>query len=189
MSRVEEETVVNAMFQDAPKAEMIADGEVVVGKAVAEEGEPFVLQVQDLSYTPPQRWVKDVFEKVRTTMTERRLTWMLPSVKEYNSQNLHDTPLRKINFSARGGELTAIIGSQNERAELVQLMAGRMNSGEFDGDIMLSGPNINRSSYYYDNMAFVQRVSHLNSVLLYFFSRSNMFGLLETSIHSRYYLL
>lgn len=160
MSNVEGEAVVNAIYADAPKAEIVSDDEVhVVGKLVADAGEPLVLQVQDLSFTPPKRLVKGTLEYLRTAFTEYKLTWLVPAIKAFNSQNFHDTPLRKINFSARGGELTAIIGSNNERMELINLLAGRMNSGEFDGDVMLSGPNITKSSYYYDNMAFVQRVS------------------------------
>lgn len=156
-----DDMVVNAIYHDDLKADMVAeDATIVQGKVMTQDAEKWILHVQDLSYKPPRRLVKGTFEYLRTTMTKYQLSWLIPpAIKQINSQGFQDTPLRRINFSAKGGELTAIIGSNNERRELINLLTGRMSDGEFDGDILLTGPNINKASYYYDNIAFVQRVS------------------------------
>lgn len=152
MSNNEEgEAVVNALYKDAPATPGAIEAEAAP--------EQCVFQVSDLSYTPPKRLGRYLLDTFRRKLTEYNMNWVAPSLRAINSNNFHDVPLRRVNFSAVGGELTAIIGGSSDRHELINLLSGRMNSGEFDGQVLLSGPGITKGSYYYDKMAFVQRVS------------------------------
>ncbi len=158
----EDTVVVNALYnQETSKGAAIGDNALeVVGKVMVEDAKNLVLHVQELSYSPPQRIVKQTLDIIRRKMIDFRVTFLIPSLKEITSSNVLDAALKRVNFVAKGGELTLLLGGANERASLIHLLVGGMNSGEFDGDIRLTGPTISNASYYYDNMAFVQRVSN-----------------------------
>jgi hypothetical protein len=169
MENIEDETV-NVLHTAAAVAEESAPDfdqkEVVVDDSAAttnnaNNDEKFVLQLKDLSFTPSKQLVRHAVEYGRNMLTEYKLNWLFPALKRIGTTELQDAPLHRINCSVVSGELTAIIGSNRERQELINLMVGRMNTGEFDGDILLSGPGITNNSYFYDKMAFVQRVSNV----------------------------
>lgn len=77
---------------------------------------------------------------------------------------LMGAPLRNVSFKANSGELTAIIGDEMERREIIELMTGRKKSGSYDGSISLCGGGIDGQSYYYENTAFVQKVRSVTTV-------------------------
>eukprot|EP01039_Chlorochromonas_danica_P008620 gene8620-9499_t len=83
--------------------------------------------------------------------------WILPSLKDVNMDAHSDVPLHRVHFYAKSGEVTAVLGKQFERHQLMTLLGGRKRHGKFDGDILLSGPGLTEQSYYYDHMAYVQR--------------------------------
>eukprot|EP01032_Pedospumella_encystans_P023094 gene23094-26150_t len=66
-------------------------------------------------------------------------------------------PLRNISFRAFSGELTAILGDETERGEIIELLTGRKKNGSYDGSISLCGGDIKQGSYYYDHVTFVQK--------------------------------
>lgn len=155
--------VVNALYAESappePAEHEHAEGmEVIDVEDNKSDASKFIFQVNELSYTAPKRLLKSMLDTTRRKMTEYNLNWLAPSLRAVNQNNFTDVPLKRINFTAVGGELTAIIGGSSDRYELMQLLSGRMNRGVFDGEVLLSGPDISKNSYYYEKMAFVQRV-------------------------------
>jgi ABC-type uncharacterized transport system ATPase subunit len=122
----------------------------------------FELYVQNLSYQPSQQM--ESIEIIRDRLNWLQLGWLIPSLKETKTKTLRETILQRVHFTANGGELVGIIGSRHERFELIQLLVGRKRSGLFDGNIFLSGPDLPKNSYYYDNVAYVQSVSFFSFV-------------------------
>lgn len=156
-----EEVTTNALHQAN-----LADKVSVVEEA---NDEKLALHVIDLSYSPPKEFLKNVYEVLRGKMNELKIGWVFPSLREVHRTAYRHVPLRRINFTAVAGEVTAILGNHNERHQVISLLAGRTISGHYDGEIFLSGKGIDTTSYYYDKMAYVQRVS------LFFFVSSNPF--------------
>eukprot|EP01031_Cornospumella_fuschlensis_P044287 gene44287-54159_t len=117
----------------------------------------YALHVQDLSFVPPKTLLNQGTEFMRKKLNAVQFGWVLPSMKEVNKPKHLNAPLHRVHFSAVSSEVTAILGNQHERAELIHLMSGRRKTGTFEGDIVLNGPALRNDSYYYDNMAFVQK--------------------------------
>ncbi len=126
-----------------------------------EEGneEKLALHVIDLSYQPPKEFVKNTFEYVRAQLNAMKIGWLFPSLRAVHRDAYRHVPLRRVTFTALGGEVTAILGNTNERHQIISLLGGRTIRGEYDGDIFLSGAGVKPNDYYYDKMAYVQRVS------------------------------
>ena len=119
------------------------------------------INVSNLSYMPSRKLFKKYLEYIRYELTLVNLAWLLPFYKgEHRKMLLLGAPLRNISFKALSGELTAILGDETERREIIELMTGRKKSGTFDGSISLCGENIAPKSYYYDHVAFVQKVRY-----------------------------
>lgn len=114
------------------------------------------LHVHNLSYQPSRQLAN--IDWVREKSRDMKLGWLMPSIKGTKRSQFHETELRRIHFSALGGEVTGIIGNRHERNELIQLVVGRKKTGTFEGNISLSGPGIKPTAYYYDQVAFVQTV-------------------------------
>ena len=122
------------------------------------------LHVRDLSFCPP------------ISLFHRVTDWIQPylrKIQQTKSATHINSCLQNVNFTCYGGELTAVVGNDDERSSLIHLLAGRLTTGEFDGDIVLTSPCMSSKSYYYDNVTFVQKVrkiipviSHLTSQLL-----------------------
>jgi hypothetical protein len=121
--------------------------------------QPTSVNVANLTFVPSRKPLKKYLEYVRYELTLVNMAWLLPFYKgEHRKMLLMGAPLRNVSFRAISGELTAIIGDEMERREVVELMTGRKKSGTFDGSISLCGENIHSKSYYYDHIAFVQKV-------------------------------
>lgn len=118
-----------------------------------------VLQVSNLSYNPGKHILKDSLQYVRRKMDEANIGWVFPELKSFKAVTSRDVVLHRMHFNAFGGELVGILGNKDERKELISLLAGRRKHGEFDGQVLLSGPNISEAKYYYDNVAYVHSVS------------------------------
>ena len=155
---VDEDTTVNAMY---------ADQEIV--KAEDGNAEKLTLHVIDLSYTPPKEFLKNAFESFRNKLNELKIGWLFPSLREVQRSAYRHVPLKSINFSASVGEVTCLLGATNERHQVISLLSGRTITGKFSGDIFLSGAGIKGNDYYYDKMAYVQRVSGSASICRYLF--------------------
>jgi hypothetical protein len=121
--------------------------------------EHFTLHVTDLTFVPSRSIFKKATEYLRTHLNAIQFGWVLPSFKTVKNDEHWDAPIHRVQFSAMSGEVTAILGNKHERRELVHLLSGRRRTGAFDGDIQLNGPGINKDTYYYDKIAFVQSVS------------------------------
>lgn len=122
-------------------------------------GEPTTLNVSNLSYTPASKFIKTHLEYIRYKLTLVQLDWLLPFYKGENRKLLLlGAPLRNVNFTAFSGELVALIGTEPERLEIVQLLTGRKKEGTFDGFISLRGSEIPKDSYYYNHVTYVQKV-------------------------------
>ncbi|RYG69058.1 hypothetical protein EON64_03685 [archaeon] len=126
----------------------------------------YTLHVQDLSFCPPKTLLKQGTDFLRKNLNAVQFGWVLPSMKEVNKPKHLDAPLHRVHFSTVSGEVTAILGNQHERTELIHLMSGRRKTGTYEGDIVLNGPDLRTESYYYDNIAFVQKVSKWLSAIL-----------------------
>jgi hypothetical protein len=127
-----------------------------------EAAEPEVLtsiNVSNLVYLPDRKLFKKYLEYLRYELTLVNLQWLLPFYKgEHRKMLLMGAPLHNVSFKANSGELTAVLGDELERRELIELLTGRKKGGKFDGNISLSGADIPPSSYYYDHVTFVQKV-------------------------------
>lgn len=119
----------------------------------------YVLHVKDLALTPRRTFVKmfQSFARRKLQGMESGLS-LLPSLRKIDRNAHIDVPLYRINFSAKSGEVTVIMGDRNERHNLMKLLTGRKRAGQFDGDITMTGPGLRPDSYYYDHVAFVQTV-------------------------------
>jgi hypothetical protein len=148
--------------------------------------QPTSVNVTNLTFIPSRKPLKKYLEYVRYELTLVNMAWLLPFYKgEHRKMLLMGAPLRNVSFRAISGELTAIIGDEMERREVVELMTGRKKSGTFDGSISLCGENIDSKSYYYDHIAFVQKV--YVQYCFVDFSLTDLFLrlLVETSVHTR----
>jgi hypothetical protein len=135
--------------------------------------EPTSINVSNLTYMPSRKLFKKYLEYIRYELTLVNLAWLLPFYKgEHRKMLLLGAPLRNISFKALSGELTAILGDETERREIIELMTGRKKSGTFDGSISLCGENIAPKSYYYDHVAFVQKVCSATISTATFHSRA-----------------
>lgn len=122
-------------------------------------GELASINVSNLSYVPNRKIFKKYLELIRYQLSVMNLGWLIPFYKgEHRKMLLMGAPLRNISFSAFAGELCVILGAETERREIVQLMTGRKKEGTFDGSISLRGGNIPSNAYYYDYVAYVQKV-------------------------------
>ena len=118
------------------------------------------INVSNLTYIPDRKLIKKYLEYLRYELTLVNLAWLLPFYKgEHRKMLLLGAPLRNVSFKASSGELTAILGDETERREIIELLTGRKKTGKFDGHISLSGGDIGPASYYYDHVAFVQKVT------------------------------
>jgi hypothetical protein len=132
-----------------------------------DHSERYSLHVLNFSYKPRRHVVKETLVKVRREISKYYQGWLLPSLRTLKPHQ--DLILHRLNFAARGGELTVCIGRDDEARELLHLISGRTKTGNFDGDIILSGPNVTPSTYYHDQVAFVPSVSlSFFSFLLFF---------------------
>lgn len=131
------------------------------GREVAKYGY-YVLHVKDLTFVPRKTFARTATDFLRRYLTGVEIGWILPSLKKLDKDSHHDAPLHRVHFSFKSGEVTALLGDKNERHTLINLLTGRQKTGQFDGDISLTGPGLRPDSYYYDNMAFVQSVSRLS---------------------------
>lgn len=117
------------------------------------------INVSNLSYVPSRNIVKKYLETLRYNLTLYNMGWLIPFYKGENRKlQLLGAPLYNVTFAAFSGELTVLLGSEPERLEVIQLMAGRRKEGTFDGHISLRGGEIPSNAYYYDNVAYVQKV-------------------------------
>lgn len=124
--------------------------------------EPTSINVSNLTFIPSRKLFKKYLEYVRYELTLVNLAWLLPFYKgEHRKMLLLGAPLRNITFKATSGELTAIVGDELERREIIELMTGRKKSGTYEGSISLSGAGIDGKSYYYDYVTFVQKVRNM----------------------------
>jgi hypothetical protein len=124
-----------------------------------EEGRPdeeFSLNVVNLSYRPSGKAMREQINNFKVKMFQLNLGWVLANFNDIGKNT--GANLYNVNFKAKGGELTAILGNASERRELVDLIAGRKKNGTFDGDISLRGCKLSKSSEYHDNVGFVQSV-------------------------------
>jgi len=136
-----------------------------INKVIENPGnrETFTLHVKNLQYVPAHSFV-DHLEYARYWLSTYNLSWLFPCYRgKHRERKQKDSTnvIHSINFKAKTGELIGILGSSVERFELVHLLTGRKKTGFFDGHISLTGGSINRSTFYYDNVAFVQAVSSL----------------------------
>ena len=116
------------------------------------------INVSNLTYMPSKKFFKKYLEYVRYELTLVNLAWLMPFYKgEHRKLQLMGAPLRNISFKAYSGELTAILGDETERREIIELLTGRKKTGTYDGSISLSGLNA-ANSYYYDHVTFIQKV-------------------------------
>lgn len=121
---------------------------------------PTTVHVSNLVYIPDRKLFKKYLEYVRYELTLVNLAWLLPFYKgEHRKMLLMGAPLRNVSFKAVAGELTAILGDELERREVIELMTGRKKTGTYDGYISLNGESIDPKSYYYDHVTFVQKVN------------------------------
>jgi ABC-type transport system involved in cytochrome bd biosynthesis fused ATPase/permease subunit len=125
----------------------------------AEEKPHFTLHVTDLAYNPPKTLLNTATEYLRSHLNSLQIGWVLPSLKQVSKEDNHEGPLYRVHFSAKSGELTAILGDKHERRSLVELIGGRITRGTYEGDIQVNGPGVQANSYYYDHIAYVQAVS------------------------------
>ena len=118
------------------------------------------INVSNLSFMPSKKFLKTYLEYLRYELTLVNLAWLLPFYKgEHRKLLLLGAKLHNISFKATSGELTAILGDETERREIIELLTGRKKSGSYDGHISLCGGSIDATSYYYDNVTFVQKVT------------------------------
>ena len=118
----------------------------------------YTLNVSNLSYRPRRHLVRQGLLWFRRQVTEMNIGWLLPSLRTIKPHE--DSVLHRINFSCRGGELTTVLGDEEETRKLMHLIAGRTRTGHFDGEILLSGAGISNKTYYHDQVAFVPSVSY-----------------------------
>lgn len=117
------------------------------------------LHVSNLIYHPPSNYAKRFVEYTHMKMREWNFhKFLLPALGEVKKDIHVDRPLFRVHFTAPAGELTAIIGDKDERHNLIQLLSSRKKTGLFSGDIFLSSNAILSNDYFYDKMAYVQKV-------------------------------
>jgi ABC-type uncharacterized transport system ATPase subunit len=145
---------VNAIHEDI-EAKEAAKNKEVQGTS---DHNKYCLHVVNFSYKPRRHLVKQGLQAFREQMTKFNIGWLFPSLRQVKAGMHRDLVLHRINFAARGGEITAIVGHHDEARELLHMVCGRTKTGNFDGDILLSGPGIDNTSYYHDNVAFVPAV-------------------------------
>lgn len=133
--------------------------EVFQNELEAPTSETTSINVSNLTYMPSRKLLKKYLEYIRYELTLVNLAWLLPFYKgEHRKMLLMGAPLHNISFKATSGELTAILGDEIERREIIELLTGRKKTGQFDGHISLCGSDISLGSYYYDHVSFVQKV-------------------------------
>lgn len=120
----------------------------------------YKLHVSNFSYRPFRKLGKEFWLSARALAVKYKLDFLFPFMQGFKPHE--DLVLHRINFATRGGELTVLLGKEDECRELIHLIAGRTKLGNFDGDILLSGSTINESTYYHDQVAFVPSVSSLS---------------------------
>jgi ABC-type uncharacterized transport system ATPase subunit len=144
------------------------DVESTKNAALVEDHNRYTLHVSNFSFRPRRHVVGHAVLYLRHKISEFNVGWLLPSLK---TMKIHDElVLHRINFACRGGELTTVIGDEEETRKLMHLIAGRTKTGDFDGDILLSGPRIDKTTYYQDQVAFVPSVSFITEFLFSSFS-------------------
>lgn len=134
-----------------------------ISKVIENPGnrETFTLHVKNLQYVPAHSLFEH-FEYVRYWLSTYNMSWLFPCYRgNHRELKPKGSTIHCINFKAKTGELVGVLGSSVERFELMHLLAGRKKTGFFDGHISLTGGTINRSTFYYDNIAFVQKVRNL----------------------------
>lgn len=133
-----------------------------------DRGTRVALHVSNLSCRPKKNTLRETYQKVQHSAIVKQM--FLPEIK--------DTFLRRVEFHAHGGEFVGILGSKDERNELIHLLAGQKKSGEFDGDISLSGSEISAENDYYSKVAFASQVRfpfvHFQMELFYFLLVRNL---------------
>lgn len=131
-----------------------------ISKVIENPGnrEIFTLHVKNLQYVPAHSLFEQ-FEYARYLLSTYNMSWLFPCYRgKHRELKQTGSTIHCINFKAKTGELVGVLGSSVERFELMHLLAGRKKTGFFDGHISLAGGTINRSTFYYDNVAFVQKV-------------------------------
>jgi ABC-type polysaccharide/polyol phosphate transport system ATPase subunit len=114
------------------------------------------LHVKNLKYVPSRNVFASLENEIRQNMFQCCPS-MLSALPQHKS-NVIASPLYDVSFTARAGEITAIMSNNPaERKTLIDLIVCRRYMGEFDGEIFLEGKF--SSFVYLNNMAFVPRVS------------------------------
>lgn len=130
------------------------------------DGERYALHVSNFSYRPFRKVGKEFWLYLKSLAVKYNIQSLFPYMHGFAPHQ--DLVLHRMNFAVRGGELAVLIGKEDECRELLHLIAGRTKLGNFDGDILLSGPKISESTYYHDQVAFVPSVNSIMYWIIYF---------------------
>jgi hypothetical protein len=161
-----------------------------ISKVIENPGnrEIFTLHVKNLQYLPAHSLFEH-FEYARYWLSTYNMSWLFPCYRgKHRELKLKGSTIHCINFKAKTGELVGVLGSSVERFELMHLLAGRKKTGFFDGHISLTGGKINMSTFYYDNIAFVQKVRSYYAQLLLLLLLSHLLLFMwwtENTVHPR----
>jgi ABC-type polysaccharide/polyol phosphate transport system ATPase subunit len=115
----------------------------------------FQLNVVKLSHEPRKVVSAAYLLAFKKKVQALGIRWFFPLLNY--SLEVKEAPLHNINFRAKSGRLTGVIGSTAERFTLLELLVGRKKSGIVSGNISFTG-TVTNSIDYYDNVAYVQRV-------------------------------
>ena len=112
----------------------------------------FSLNISKLSYQSPNK-IYRLREFVRNEIIGK-----LPIFSRRPLPELRKMPsLVNVNFVARGGKITAVLGSEKERTVLIELIAGHRRAGIACGDIFMKGSLLPFTTSYFENLSYVPK--------------------------------
>lgn len=158
MEKEIETFVSNPIFETSEKTQTSSEVDQVESSNL-ESGENTLinlLTVNKLSYTPPNHYIKETFEHIRTLLTLLNIGWVFPSFREVERSGYKDLPLHNVSFSCKKGELVCILGKPDERHNLLALLSGRKNNGFYSGSVTFNSNKLTTTDYY-EAIAFVQK--------------------------------
>ena len=110
----------------------------------------FSLNVSKLSYQSPDK-IYRLREFVRSNIIGKLPIFArrpLPVIQKMPS-------LSNVNFVARGGKITGLLGPEKERTVLIELIVGRRRAGIASGDIFMKGSLLPMTTSYFENLSYV----------------------------------
>eukprot|EP01038_Epipyxis_sp_PR26KG_P013928 gene13928-18681_t len=134
------------------------DSSEVIGISTASSVVDSSLNVAHLSYKPNKRsQYLDKYDYIRYDILPTYLGSVIPSLKGIRNERAKEIPLNNINFGVKSGELCVLLGSNDARHSVIELITGRKLSGVVEGNITVKGSKIADNSDYYSHVAFVKR--------------------------------